>query len=481
MNRDKVLRENPPMAAALIESLRDIGYSFRSALADIVDNCIAAGASQIALRVIWNGGEPEIRIVDDGVGMSMDELFQAMKPGSRSPAEARAATDLGRFGLGLKTASFSQCRRLTVLSKNDDDLCGYRWDLDVVAEKDAWLLEEIDISEVTSLHEFESNGTVVIWQQLDRLVDTTVQDPASRFNDEVAQARRHLELVFHRFIQGEPGSKTVEISLNNDQLIGFDPFNSKSRATQRLPDERIDIGENSVLIQPFILPHHSKISRSDFDKYAGDEGYTRNQGFYVYRNRRLIDYGTWFRLAPMSDVNRLARVQIDISNGCDHLWQVDVKKSRVSPPAIIRQELKRIIDKITGRSHRVYKSRGSERRQYGRIHLWERHSSNRGINYRINRSHPVIDNTFCEFGNRSGEVETILKLIESNLPFNQIFADMSSVPKEVDFQLEENELADIAARLFETFKQQGHSEEEIRKILLSIEPFSAYPLIVAAL
>ena len=165
--------ELAPRASALAESLRDMGYSLRTALADVIDNSIAAGARNIDLLADTHEEIPAIGVLDDGSGMTQYELFEAMRPGSQSPLELRDADDLGRFGLGLKTASFSQCRRLTVLTKKDGVPSCASWDLDTVAARDKWVVEVPDPSGLAGIRwadRLDGDGTLVVWEKLDRLI-----------------------------------------------------------------------------------------------------------------------------------------------------------------------------------------------------------------------------------------------------------------------------------------------------------------------
>mgnify|MGYP005857447235 FL=1 len=159
-----------PRASALIESLRDIGYSLPTALSDIIDNSVTGGASAVRIHADTLTDDPTIAIVDDGAGMDRDALVEALRPGSRNPREKRADNDLGRFGLGLKSASFSQCRRLTVLSRQGGVLSGARWDLDEVAETDRWEISVIeDETGIPHCDLLRGDGTMVLWEKLDRV------------------------------------------------------------------------------------------------------------------------------------------------------------------------------------------------------------------------------------------------------------------------------------------------------------------------
>lgn len=253
--------------------MRDIGYTLESALADVIDNAISAGATVIHVSYDTNSINPFLAIVDDGRGMTASELLNAMRPGSQSPTATREHADLGRFGLGMKTASFSQARCLTVVTRQDNSLSAARWDLDLVVERDDWVLQlppAFDAVALPGMNLLGATGTAVIWQRLDRIADgTSGPSLADHMLDRLDSARRHLELVFHRFLQGDKGIAKVRIVMNGRDLQGFDPFHTKSSATQRLPVEPIRVAEQDVQVEAFILPHHGKVTAADWDRYAG--------------------------------------------------------------------------------------------------------------------------------------------------------------------------------------------------------------------
>ena len=170
----KYIDDLKPDPASLIESMRDIGYSMETAVADLIDNSITAEAVNIEIRFSWNDGEPWLAIIDDGHGMDADELTNAMRLGSKNPKETRSREDLGRYGLGLKTASFSQCKKLTVISRSGGNLEGREWDLDLISESATrmWtlsILEDQEIESIALAKTIKEHGTLVLWQKLDRL------------------------------------------------------------------------------------------------------------------------------------------------------------------------------------------------------------------------------------------------------------------------------------------------------------------------
>jgi hypothetical protein len=465
-----------PRAAMLIESMRDLGYSLKTALADIIDNSITANARSIEIFANTSSSNCQLAVIDDGCGMEEREILAAMRPGSQSPARMRKSNDLGRFGLGLKTASFSQCRRLTVVSRKDGRTSCATWDLDDVVKTDDWLVEISDqISNIPWLQHLGDHGTLILWEKLDRLVGSNSIENQKQIVHQIDEAAEHLELVFHRYLEGEKGIKKVNLYLNDRQLAAFDPFHSKHAATQIQPlePEPLMVNGHLITIQGFTLPHHRKVSPADWERYAGREGYVRNQGFYVYRGKRLIIYGTWFGLARQNELTKLTRVRVDIPNDLDADWKIDVKKASAQPPAIVRSRLRRIIETIGANSKRVYTARGRKLVSDSRLPVWTRLQDKNEISYCLNRDHPV----FSDFAKRlpsemCTEFSKILELASSAIPIDSLFADVSGNPDQVsNIKMSSDSLKAIVETTFNTLTTGGLKASEIRDMLSVTEPF----------
>jgi len=467
-----------PSAAMLIESMRDIGYSLETALADVIDNSITAGATRVEIRAD-SGEHPRIAVIDDGCGMSWEELMAAMRPGSRNPLDERTAADLGRFGLGLKTASFSQCRRLTVVTRRDGETHAAVWDLQHVADEDDWLVQVPDPDDALAIPWVEcltETGTLVLWENLDRLVEEHDDAPSSEhFIGRIDDARNHLELVFHRFLSGEPGLRKTEIRLNNRLLEARDPFHSRHPATVIGPLETIKVGDHTVQVQTFTLPHHRKVTPEEWERLAGREGYLKNQGFYVYRERRLIIYGTWFGLARQAELTKLARVRIDMPNGLDAEWKIDVKKASAQPPFLVRNRLRRIIETIGATSKRVYTARGRRRTTDSRLPMWIRVQDKNQISYQINREHPVVATYLSRLDNGLlSEFVRLLELSESTLPMDMFFADMGSAPDLIaDITTSDETLRHAVYTTAMRLREAGVKPGELIDMMQCAEPFKS--------
>jgi len=469
-----------PKASSLLYSMRDIGYSLEFAIADIIDNSITAKSANVYIDFSWQSGTPYICITDDGYGMSDENLQNAMRIGSQSPLLVRGKADLGRFGLGLKTASFSFCKCLTVISKKNNIISGYKWDLNKLSESnDSWYVFKLDNSEIQNGFHFslfnkylsnKESGTIVLWEDIDRLScakNNSINE--KNFNENMNDVKKHIELVFHRFFE----EKLVKIFFNNCLIEGIDPFNSKHIATQEMPVQNIYINKEEVKVQPYILPHINKIDRNEYKKYELNKGgYLHNQGFYVYRNKRLIIWGTWFNLLKKEELNKLIRVRIDISNNMDSLWKIDIKKSSAMPSKEIKEELKDIILKIEERGKEVYKRKGHSLKKNIKDKIWERKISDDKVYFQINKKHLLINKLLKSLDKKQTAIfNDIIQSIENFIPFDDIYYNYSS--DNSSFQVGEFKEEDLFKlyNFYVTEFYQGMEKEEIYEKLIEHEFF----------
>lgn len=428
-----------PNPVYLIQSMRCIGYTLDTALADIIDNSIAACASRVSVCYQWENGKPWLAILDNGYGMSEKELYAAMRfGGDASPLAMRNDKDLGRFGLGLKTASLSQCKKMTVISKHGDGVFACAWDVDFLANIKSMEWSAIvpslstlnnDIVIKPLLNELLNNkkGTVVVWQNIDAIIsDERTQTSECHFSEIMSLAAEHVRIVFHRFLVLEGKSKAIQIDFNGTLLEPFNPFGEPRAARRELRSETVSVGDAKITVQPYVLPHYSKTSKQDYGRFGGEEGYLQNQGFYVYRNRRLIVKGTWFRLVPKTELTKLIRVQVDIPTSLDHLWQLDVKKSQAHPPQIVLDRLREIIQRIASEGRAVY-TRRSQRPIANMIHVWRREISDGQVSYVINEEHPFVKSLVSDSaGGVDRQKLSYLRIISGAFPVDVFHVDANS-------------------------------------------------------
>jgi hypothetical protein len=327
-----------PDAARVIEGLRDTGYQFSTAVADVVDNSIAAEADKIDIFLKQDfRGRITLRIYDDGLGMSEMELENAMTYGSKA---RKSKASLGKFGLGLKTASTAFCQKLTVVTrdKSSGPLHEAVWDLEHVRQTDKWeaLKGEAEESERKAFDEIlkGQRGTLVMWDDVDRLMKT-YKDPAgaaarNAFDKIVENLRAHLAMVYQRFLDpGDKRARTVWMNLNGSPVKAWDPF--MRGISREEGDESIDVDlpdgkKASFTIRAFILPRKEEMDEETWRraKLKGEM-----QGIYVYRENRLIHGPDWLNLFTIEPHYTLIRVEFSFDHRLDEAFQIDIKKSQI--------------------------------------------------------------------------------------------------------------------------------------------------------
>lgn len=480
--RKYAAEETPPKAGVMINTFRAFGYNLRTAIADIVDNSISAAAKNVWIEFNWEGPDYFIAIADDGHGMALAELIQAMTPGSKDPNDERDRKDLGRFGLGLKTASFSQCKQLTVITRREGHSVIQRcWDLDHVNATGIWSLLDFnpDPGRAPKLGE---HGTCVLWRKLDRLIKSPLEtDETARkaYFEELEEVQKHLSLVFHRYLErGE-----LSISMNGNKLSPWDPFMKGKPGVQIPAEEMLD--EGRITVKCYTMPHISHIPAAERQAARTDE-WPDLQGFYVYRNNRLLLYGDWMGMATRSEPYKNARIMVDLPNSLDHEWQIDIKKSTAKPPAQIRKQLKRLAMVARNTSSRIHKFRGNKillQQNATSITynaLWKGMEDRDGnFIYSINEEHPIIKH-FLKKENLNGkDMKYVLRQIGAAIPVETIIQNHSEAASKHELRQIRSELdkqtIDLAISIYQGLITTGMSPEMAERSLLNIQPFSEYP------
>lgn len=488
-------RNLPPRATAMLESLRGLGYTTATALADIIDNAISAGAAGVDVDFVWEEGASFVRITDDGRGMEDAELEQAMRLGARDPRDARAADDLGRFGMGLKTASFSQARRLTVASRRAGGAVScLRWDLDRLADAGPaeWpLLEGPHPGSEPRLAAIDtaSQGTIVLWEMLDRIVT-----PGFGVDDLLAlldEVERHLAMVYHRLLDGSgPGFR---LRLNGRAVAPWDPFLLGHPAKgEESPEYRLAGG---VRVQCHVLPHRDMLKDKLAEQAAGPGGWILQQGFYIYRERRLLVAGGWMSLGEhgrawaRDEAHRLARIRIDIPNSADADWKINILKSRASVPVTLRRDLTRLATRTRETARRVFANRGRLAPAGGGSaalpELWTTRTNTRGTSYRIDRDHELVRSILDQAGPLRQDIVALMRLIEETLPVQRIWLDTAEqreTPRNGFDVSPPEEIIETMQVVFRTLTlRRGLSAADARQALSATTPFDRYPQLIARL
>lgn len=470
-----------PEAASMIETFRAIGYNIETAVADIIDNSISAKAKNVWISFGWLGSDTWLAVKDDGSGMNDKELIQALRPGSKNPLSDRSSSELGRFGLGLKTASFSQARKLTVISKKEKVASVYwTWDLDFVNQTGNWdlikyLPDEKFEKEISKL----KSGTIVIWNDIDRVVKDFKQDDnktLDAFLTVMMKVKNHLSMVFHRFIE----RKDINIFFQDEKIIAWNPFLQNEPTTQIFPKEIIQNGK--VAIEGYVLPHKSKISEKQYKIAEGAKGWNEQQGFYIYRNERLLLAGDWLGLFRKEEHYKLTRIKIDLPNTLDAEWQIDIKKSVARPPLIFREQITAYAKKVRAQAVEVYRHKGKNVKPYqGQkfVPLWIDHKRGDKWFFKINREHPLIEKIKKQANNNPVKaIDTLLKFIEETIPTKSIYIRESEQPEAQGKPFEgikHDDIWNLMMTIFDSLITQGKTKEEAKAILVNLEPFNHYP------
>ena len=475
-------KENVPKADSLMGSMRSIGYTFESAIADIIDNSISAHANNIQLSFPTDASKCFVSIMDDGVGLSEEELFNAMRYGSTACEKTRSDDDLGRFGLGLKAASLSQCRILSVVSKKANKVTGFQWNYNHILKTGSWdliVLSEADYSVLPTYDMFraKTSGTLVVWQDfdiIDKATNGQIFTTLSTYKESVTE---YLSLIFHRFLN----SKNLHIRLNQLDIEGLDPFlDSKKEKVTRQKIINLAIKDSSgveriVKVQPVILPFYKDLSKKDIKLLGGDENLRTKQGYYIYRNDRLIIWGTWFGL-QRSELTKNARIRVDFPNSLDDIWKIDIKKQNASIPLQIKNSLKRAVTEamnlsVKQQTHRGRKSNVDEKIDY----IWSRiQCRDNQYSYEINRDSKFLNLIKQKLPDDAIDyLEMFIEEIERNLPVQQIYIDRANneyAENEVDDR--NSDLKQKAVIMVQNALQYGKMNlTEIINAIMSCEPF----------
>lgn len=356
-----------PSARRLTGSLRDIGYDFVAALADIVDNSVTANATSVDIEIVFDGATSYVLIADDGDGMTESALNEALRFGTRREYELG---DLGRYGLGLKTASISQCRRVTVATRR---ALTYRrlsvktLDLDHIAASDRWeVIDPPADSHVYRCLEWlnDAPGTVIFWENLDRVLPDRRPEGgwARRRLDQLAsRSRDYLGMVFHRFLDGEASrASPLTITVNGEKVRPWNPFAPMEDHRQELPAQSLEVSTGDlygrVTLRRYVLPPRNQFSSLDeFERMSGPLKWNRQQGLYIYRADRLIQHGGWCGIRAADEHTKFARAALDFQTDLDILFQINVAKMRVLLPPEVRTLLERPIHELAHRADTVYR------------------------------------------------------------------------------------------------------------------------------
>jgi hypothetical protein len=476
MQRGSVVLSPPPVV--FIKSISEQGYTLSTAMSDLVDNSIAAGATRVEILMETNKPALRMYVADNGKGMSPDDLTLNMRFPSADMEDVRSSGDMGRFGLGLKTASFSQSRKFTVISRTaDSHYEGRCWDVEYLKKTDNWtlIIEPVNVAE-KHIADFSATGknfhsgdpgfspnTLIVWEELYKLRKFT---KTSELNAELEELRSHLGLVFHRFIQnGE-----LEIRLNNLLIEPFDPFPLNNPGIQTMPEAFWKAGDSYIKFQGIILPKISEKGSAENGSAWTMPNRTLEelQGIYVYRNKRLINYGGWLRTVNKASNLQFGRIRIDISNRNDGEFQLNVAKSSIKIPFSLKRAMAEMISGVTTRAIREYRDRTASA-------VIRQNASSKGVSLiakqigaagpvlKVNPEFEMLRQLKEQLNTANAEkLDLLMHLIERKL--NQLWQGEtgSMEPDQTIDEAEKNRIIKIK----KYYEEAGYSWEEIKQLLI---------------
>ena len=460
---------NPPKQRNLFNSASSAGsYDLASALADIIDNSISAGATTVSVYMNFDYDNLEdswITITDNGHGMSYDELRTSMQLASDDPENERRESDLGRFGFGMKSASLSQGRSLTAISKRaTTELSVAIWDKD--SKESEWMMPMgagADAEAHLQSELLAHHGTQIVWHKLSHVTDDYTLS-TNQLNEIQNTAINELRLTYHRLIKN--GLKLI---INNQERPPRNPF---ANATPG-PETPFPYRDTSILCKPFNLPHFGNLTAEQEDDLGGTEGLMRNQGFYVYRNKRLIIHGTWFGIIKHSAAYQLSRIQLDVPNSLDKYWKISIDKKSAQLPASLRKNLLGYIKENNKTSSEVLRRKPARRRNREETSaLWNMITQNGITKFTTNMDHPIIKSLIESDHPTSADIRLALTLLEASFPIEEIRLALEK--KNVNIvqpQIESDQFTETAKASFEFLIEQGLGYSDLIEMIQTTEPY----------
>lgn len=480
-----------PDPAGTIESFRSLGYTVEAAVANLVDNSITAQARHVNVEFTWDGRNSWVAVVDDGTGMTEDELVTAMTVAARGPSVPRGPKDLGRFGMGLKTASFSQARQLIVsTARAGGPRVTRAWDLNVVMRSGEWrLLQEVAPADAAILESmWNGQGTLVLWRNLHRfdIEGITATDKAAKthFYEEIAnRVEPHLGMVFGRFLDG----KRLSLTIHDNPVRPWDPFLRNQEYVQALYPESISMSGHTMRIAGYVLPHPRYLGEVRAREAAGPRGWLDQQGFYVYRRDRLIVAGDWLGIRGFRKEDKyiLARIAVDIPAELDAEWSIDVRKSATVPPVAARSHLNRIGEDARRRAAAVLSHRGriaTHRHGAEFIYAWKVEQHNGQVTCKVNRKHPLVQQVLSASPREAATAKALIRLLEETVPITALrfiheaeTVDDAPEPFSGPTGTANDDATAVAEQIRAVYLAQGATEHEARIRIKMMPPFDQLP------
>jgi len=336
----RMLEENPPNARRTMEALRELGYDSYSSILDILDNCIDAHATKIDIEIGEEKGDIVITIDDDGTGMDKETLSEALRLGSDTEREAG---DLGKFGMGLVTASIGLSQQVEVLTKeNEGRLLFGGFDLEQIATENRFVKWVGPAAREQIASFLREKGTRVRLSKTDRISNRNATTFANTLRPRVGQ-------VFRKFLKSG-----TTIRVNGRAVEPIDPLMLSDPKTLLVLDTEIEVdGKGSAILRVVDLPDFGAAG----NKSAGI--IPQNSGFYIIRNNREIMEAHTFDFYKKHPDFSHFRAELSFDGSLDAHFHTDVKKMTIHPSQSFLDKLRQATQALITESGRQGRARAN--------------------------------------------------------------------------------------------------------------------------
>ena len=455
---------------AMMDVIGHSGYTFNFAIADIVDNCISAGASSITIFFDLDNDNPYLYIKDNGKGMSLVKLKEAAVIGFQDIDEYRDADDLGRYSTGLKSATRSFCNSIVVSSKElNKSSNSIRIDYKHIVESKKW--EAFILKNAIIENELDSSGTIVLCEQIDFL---KVGFDKSNIYDKLDSLEESLSHIFGKYILSNKLKIEIKVKESKPVIVkGWNPFSlPENKTTKVVYEKNHDFCGSKIKIKAYILPVYNNLSKQD-QMYMQGRGLLEQSGFYIYRNKRLIQEGGWLNLdgIGLDDKSKYARIEVEIPAKLDKQFQINFSKNCLVIPDQLTPFFIEVAKKARKESRNNFnfqkhpEIRKTTKKDSEKI--WKTSKTNNGIILTVNMDHPVIKELAKEIP--VSTLKSLFNVLSKSLPIGMIQSQETTT-----VSYTENELIELMTSMHKKLSQEGFGMDEIKKRMAVVEPFKDY-------
>lgn len=449
----------------MIDVLGHSGYTFNYAIADLIDNCISAHAKNIDLYFDLSSEKPYLYILDDGIGMSLEDLKNAAIIGYKDIDSTRSVDDLGRYSTGLKSATRSFCDDIFISSKKEGcEANTIEIDYAHITESKKWEAFIVESPDFES--RLKNHGTIVVCNKLHFIDNVSLNKTAF---EKIESLEKSISHIFGKFLLSNEISITVQVKGSIPNAIkGWNPFGLiENKSTKVVYNNIVKYKNESLKFKAYILPAFSNLSKVD-QQYMFGSGLLDQEGFYIYRNKRLIKEGGWLGLDNLDDKSKYARIEVEIPSALDKEFKINFSKNSIEIPEDLKSIFAEVAKVARKESHNNFDylnhpgTKRTTKKEEERI--WKTSKSNGALVLSINMQHPLIQELSSKL--TDNELKKLCNLISKSLPVSMIQGQNTTT-----ISYTENELEDMMNKMYEKLMRDIGNANEVKKKMSSMEPF----------